>query len=329
MRQRGYALVVEGYMDVVALAQSGFGNAVATLGTACTAEHVQKLFRFTDSVVFSFDGDAAGRRAAGRALEASLPHASDTRSFRFLFLPPEHDPDSYVRELGAEAFEQRVAAAVPLSQQIVAQARRRTATSPPPKAGPGSWPTPSRCGSALPEGMLKRQLLGEIASPGGACRPTSWRRCGASAGRRAAGRRRAAAAGRMRRRTRPRRPIRQADPPAARPASPGCCCSKAPGGTRWAPPTTPCSAPCPAGTARLFRFIDRADRRARRASPGRRCASASPASRWGDGGAGAWSTARIRRSSRSLDGPAAARWRSCAVADLKRAASARSLGRAG
>ena len=68
LRSKGYALVVEGYMDVVALAQNGFGNAVATLGTACTAEHVQKLFRFTDTVVFSFDGDAAGRRAAGRAL---------------------------------------------------------------------------------------------------------------------------------------------------------------------------------------------------------------------------------------------------------------------
>ena len=86
IRQRGFVLVVEGYMDVVALAQSGFGNAVATLGTACTAEHVQKLFRFTESVVFSFDGDAAGRRAAGRALEAALPHAGDTRSVRFLFL---------------------------------------------------------------------------------------------------------------------------------------------------------------------------------------------------------------------------------------------------
>ena len=101
LRQRGYALVVEGYMDVVALAQLGFANAVATLGTACTADHVQKLFRFTDSVVFSFDGDAAGRRAARRALEASLPHASDTRTLTFLFLPPEHDPDSYVREHGA------------------------------------------------------------------------------------------------------------------------------------------------------------------------------------------------------------------------------------
>jgi len=119
LRQRGYALVVEGYMDVVALAQAGFENAVATLGTACTAEHVQKLFRFTESVVFSFDGDAAGRRAASRALEASLAHATDTRTIRFLFLPAEHDPDSYVRELGAEAFERCVAAAVPLSRQLL------------------------------------------------------------------------------------------------------------------------------------------------------------------------------------------------------------------
>ncbi len=119
MRERGYALVVEGYMDVVALAQSGLENAVATLGTACTDEHVRKLLRFTDAVVFSFDGDAAGRRAAGRALEASLPHASDTRSIKFLFLPPEHDPDSYVRAHGLEAFESLVAASVPLSRQVV------------------------------------------------------------------------------------------------------------------------------------------------------------------------------------------------------------------
>ncbi len=119
LRQRGYVLVVEGYMDVVALAQSGFGNAVATLGTACTAEHVQKLFRFTESVVFSFDGDKAGRRAAIRALEASLPHATDTRSIKFLFLPPEHDPDSFVREQGADAFERCVSQAVPLSRQLV------------------------------------------------------------------------------------------------------------------------------------------------------------------------------------------------------------------
>ena len=163
IRQRGYVLVVEGYMDVVALAQSGFGNAVATLGTACTAEPVQKLFRFTESVVFSFDGDAAGRRAAGRALEASLPHASDTRTVRFLFLPPEHDPDSFVRELGAEAFERAVAESVPLSRQLIeaAKADVDTATA----EGRARFVVQAKpLWSALPDGMLKRQLLGQIAS---------------------------------------------------------------------------------------------------------------------------------------------------------------------
>jgi DNA primase len=126
IRERGYALVVEGYMDVVALAQSGFTNAVATLGTACTPDHVQKLLRFTDHVVFSFDGDAAGRRAAGRALEAALPHVTDLRSFRFLFLPAEHDPDSFVRELGAEAFEQAVRQAKPLSRMLLDRAAEDT-----------------------------------------------------------------------------------------------------------------------------------------------------------------------------------------------------------
>ncbi|MDE2402738.1 MAG: DNA primase [Burkholderiales bacterium] len=123
LRTKGYALVTEGYMDVVALAQWGFGNAVATLGTACSAEHVQKLFRFTEQVVFSFDGDAAGRRAAGRALEAALPFASDTRRISFLFLPAEHDPDSYIREFGPEAFEECVQQAVPLSRQLLEHAK--------------------------------------------------------------------------------------------------------------------------------------------------------------------------------------------------------------
>ncbi|MFT3857343.1 MAG: DNA primase [Aquabacterium sp.] len=119
LRNKGFAIVTEGYMDVVALAQWGFGNAVATLGTACTADHVQKLFRFTDQVVFSFDGDAAGRRAAGRALEAALPYATDTRRISFLFLPAEHDPDSYIREHGPEAFEACIKQAVPLSRQLL------------------------------------------------------------------------------------------------------------------------------------------------------------------------------------------------------------------
>ena len=150
---------------VVALAQSGLGNAVATLGTACTAEHVQKLFRFTDSVVFSFDGDAAGRRAAGRALEASLPHATDTRSVRFLFLPTEHDPDSYVREFGAEAFEACVNAAVPLSRQIaeVAGAGHDHDTA---EGRAHMLANAKPLWLALPDGALKRQLLGELAGVG-------------------------------------------------------------------------------------------------------------------------------------------------------------------
>jgi DNA primase len=119
IRDKDYVLVTEGYMDVVALAQYGFEQAVATLGTACTATHVQKLLRQTDNVIFSFDGDAAGRRAARRALEACLPHASDSRSLKFLFLPTEHDPDSYVREHGTSQFEQLVQDATPLSQFLL------------------------------------------------------------------------------------------------------------------------------------------------------------------------------------------------------------------
>ena len=165
LRDKGYALVVEGYMDVVALAQKGFANAVATLGTACTAEHVQKLFRFTDSVVFSFDGDAAGRRAAARALEASLPHASDLRSVKFLFLPPEHDPDSYVRELGAQAFDDQVARAVPLSRQLLEQASAEADVQ--TAEGRAKMLAQARpLWVALPDGALRRQLLPELARAG-------------------------------------------------------------------------------------------------------------------------------------------------------------------
>jgi DNA primase len=162
IRRRGYALVVEGYMDVVALAQSGFDNAVATLGTACTADHVRKLFRFTESVVFSFDGDAAGRRAANRALEAALPHASDVRSIKFLFLPAEHDPDSYVRELGADAFEHQVAQAVPLSRQLIEVARQDCDLGTP--EGRARFESQAKpLWQALPEGGFKRQMLAELA----------------------------------------------------------------------------------------------------------------------------------------------------------------------
>jgi DNA primase len=119
IRDAGYVLVTEGYMDVVALAQMGFPQAVATLGTACTPTHVQKLLRQTDAVIFSFDGDKAGRRAARRALDACLPHVSDNKTIKFLFLPAEHDPDSYIREHGADGFEQQIQEAMPLSQFLL------------------------------------------------------------------------------------------------------------------------------------------------------------------------------------------------------------------
>ncbi|MDG1109939.1 MAG: DNA primase [Burkholderiaceae bacterium] len=162
MRERGYALVTEGYMDVVALAQMGFGNAVATLGTACTAEHVHKLFRFSDRIVFSFDGDSAGRRAARKALEAAIPYASDTREIKFLFLPSEHDPDSFIRANGADAFEQAVAQATPLSQFLVDAAGADLDLS--TAEGRAHFLSQAKAlWLALPEGALKRQLLATLA----------------------------------------------------------------------------------------------------------------------------------------------------------------------
>jgi DNA primase len=166
IRQRGFILVTEGYMDVVALAQLGFGNAVATLGTACTGDHIVKLLRFSEQIVFSFDGDAAGRRAAARALEAVLPHASDTRSFRFLFLPAEHDPDSFIRERGPEAFEACIHEAFTLSRQLLAVAGDGCdLTTPEGRAKMLAQARPLY--ELLPEGLLKAQLLVELARDGG------------------------------------------------------------------------------------------------------------------------------------------------------------------
>ena len=163
LRAHGYALVTEGYMDVVALAQLGFPNAVATLGTACTADHVQKLFRFTDAVVFSFDGDAAGRRAAHKALHAALPFATDVRNVKFLFLPPEHDPDSFIREFGREAFARCVAEAVPLSRFLIDSARDGCDLA--SAEGRSLLASNARpMWLQLPDGALKRQLLTEIAA---------------------------------------------------------------------------------------------------------------------------------------------------------------------
>ncbi|WP_284465378.1 toprim domain-containing protein, partial [Diaphorobacter nitroreducens] len=165
IREHGYALVTEGYMDVVALAQLGFPNAVATLGTACTPEHVHKLFRFTDTVVFSFDGDAAGRRAARKALDGALPYASDTRSVKFLFLPAEHDPDSFVRAYGPEAFARHVGDAVPLSRFLLEAAREGCDVG--TAEGRAHMLSNARpLWAALPDGALKRQLLTELGELG-------------------------------------------------------------------------------------------------------------------------------------------------------------------
>jgi len=121
LRQIDRLLVVEGYVDVVRLAQSGIAYSVATLGTATTPEHLNRLFRVTSEVVFCFDGDRAGRTAAWRALENALEHARDGRQLRFLFLPEGHDPDTLVGAEGAGAFEARVAGAVPISEFLVSQ----------------------------------------------------------------------------------------------------------------------------------------------------------------------------------------------------------------
>lgn len=119
IRDAGRALVVEGYMDVVALAQYGIEYAVAALGTATTPFHITKLMRQTDEIVFSFDGDKAGQTAAWRAAMNALPALTDGLKLRFLFLPKEHDPDSYVREFGREKYELEMQNAMPLSLYIV------------------------------------------------------------------------------------------------------------------------------------------------------------------------------------------------------------------
>ena len=119
IRDAGRVIVVEGYMDVVALAQHGIGYAVATLGTATTPTHVQKLLRQVEEVVFCFDGDDAGRRAAWRALENSLDQLADGKQLSFLFLPQGEDPDTYVRKLGKHAFEKLLGDAKPLSQFLL------------------------------------------------------------------------------------------------------------------------------------------------------------------------------------------------------------------
>ena len=162
IREAGYVLVTEGYMDVVALAQLGFPQAVATLGTACTPIHVQKLLRQTDQVVFSFDGDSAGRRAARRALDACLVHASDNKIIKFLFLPPEHDPDSYVREMGADAFAQQIQEAMPLSQFLIKEVVGENDMSTPEGRARAQFDAKPML-QAMPSSSLRLQIVRSLA----------------------------------------------------------------------------------------------------------------------------------------------------------------------
>ncbi len=162
IQRQGYGLVVEGYLDVIALAQHGVGNAVATLGTACTTEHVRKLFRHCGQIVFSFDGDAAGQKAAARALETALPALGDERSVKFLFLPPEHDPDTFVRTFGADAFEREVGRAQPLSVFLLDTLADGLALG----TAEGRAQAISRARpliALLPDSTLKSQIVAEFA----------------------------------------------------------------------------------------------------------------------------------------------------------------------
>ena len=176
IRDAGRVLVVEGYMDVVALAQHGVEYAVATLGTATTPTHVQKLLRQADDIVFSFDGDTAGRKAAWHALEVSLPATLDHKAIRFLFLPEGEDPDTYVRAQGKEAFEKLIEGAEPLSAYLLSQLRARVDTS--TMEGRSRLvheAKPLLKGVAAP--ALQLQLLKQVADIAGMTQPEVERLC--------------------------------------------------------------------------------------------------------------------------------------------------------
>lgn len=162
IRADAQAVVVEGYMDVVGLAQQGISNAVATLGTATTVDHLRKLIRLTDRIVFSFDGDSAGRRAAWRALQTALPLLKDDLSLRFLFLPSSHDPDTYVREFGQAAFRACLKDSMPLSAFLIDElAQRHRLDEPEGRSACTHEAAPIL--ALLPEGAMRRQILNEFA----------------------------------------------------------------------------------------------------------------------------------------------------------------------
>lgn len=166
LRETNTAIVTEGYMDVIALAQNGVGNAVATLGTATTPTHVQKLLRQVDRIVFCFDGDNAGRKAAWRALENALEALADNKQIGFVFLPAEHDPDSFIRQHGKPEFERMVAQAMPLSDVLLRElAQRCDLTSSEGKARLIYEAKPLLL--KLPTPLLRLQLVKRLAEASG------------------------------------------------------------------------------------------------------------------------------------------------------------------
>ncbi len=162
-RQLQKIVVVEGYMDVIALAQHGIAYAVATLGTATSTTHLEKIYRLCPEVVFCFDGDAAGRKAAERALESALPAMRDGRQARFLFLPDGEDPDTLVRKQGAEHFERLIASSAPLEQYLFdSLSSNLDINSLDGRARLSKLATPLL--SKIPAGVYKQLMLNELAS---------------------------------------------------------------------------------------------------------------------------------------------------------------------
>jgi DNA primase len=162
IRRKRRVIVCEGYLDVIQLAQAGFDEAVAALGTAVTTHHVGELLRLSEHVVFAFDGDAAGRKAARRALEAALPVLPDTRRIDFVLLPEGEDPDSLVRAYGAAAFDAELARALPLSRWFIrALAEGRDLGDAEGRAGLLAEAKPLV--ATMPAGALRLQLVRELA----------------------------------------------------------------------------------------------------------------------------------------------------------------------
>ena len=189
IRDAARVVVVEGYMDVVALAQHGVGYAVATLGTSTTPVHVQKLFRLTDTVVFCFDGDAAGRKAAWRALENALPALADGKNAQFLFLPDGEDPDDFVRKRGKAAFEQALQGAVPLSEVMLRElVSQHAPTSAEGRAAlvAAARPYVAQIEAPVLAALLRRRLAELSGLPEGELKGLLARSSGASAARSAA-----------------------------------------------------------------------------------------------------------------------------------------------